>query len=122
MLLFDTCILIPWLAGDALPDAFVAQVRRQGAMVSPISIWEIWTKVKIGKLRMQTDNLAAEVDAAGLSWLSVLPQHAEKVRDLPLYHRDPFDRLIIAQATVENLTIATTDRAFPQYLPNTLII
>lgn len=122
VLLFDTCILIPWLAGEALPETFVAQVRREGAFVSPISIWEIWTKIGIGKLAMQTDSLVREVEEAGLSWLPLLPRHAEAIRDLPMLHKDPFDRLLIAQALYENLIPATRDRMFRNYLPNTLLI
>ncbi|MDP2793181.1 MAG: hypothetical protein Q8O25_03715 [Sulfurisoma sp.] len=57
MLLFDTSILIPWLAGDELPSSLIKRVRARGAYVTPISIWEIWIKVKIGKLAMQTDYL-----------------------------------------------------------------
>ncbi|MBI5900116.1 MAG: type II toxin-antitoxin system VapC family toxin [Rhodocyclales bacterium] len=122
MLLFDTNILVPWLAGAALPNSLVKRVRNEGAYVSPISIWEIWIKVRIGKLEMQTDNLVREVDAAQLTWLPVLPDHAEAVRDLPLLHRDPFDRLLLAQAKAEGLTIVTTDRVFGEYLPGVLVV
>jgi PIN domain nuclease of toxin-antitoxin system len=122
MLLFDTSILIPWLAGEALPQPLVNRVRSKGAYVSPISIWEIWIKVRIGKLEIQTDSLVEEVAGAQLGWLPILPGHAEAVRDLPLLHRDPFDRLLIAQAKAENLTVVTTDKIFSEYLPNTLLI
>ena len=122
MLLFDTNILIPWLAGDPLPKALVERVRNEGAYVSPVSIWEIWIKVRIGKLEMQTDSLVREVEVARLTWLPVLPDHAEAVRDLPLLHRDPFDRLLLAQAKAEGLSIATTDRIFGKYLPNAVVV
>jgi PIN domain nuclease of toxin-antitoxin system len=122
MLLFDTNILIPWLAGGKLPPDLIRRVCAEGAYVSPISIWEIWIKVRVGKLKMQTDSLVHEVDEARLTWLPVLPNHAEAVRDLPLLHRDPFDRLLIAQAKAESLTVVTTDKIFSDYLPDTLLI
>lgn len=122
MLLFDTSILIPWLAGDPLPGSLVKRVRNEGAYVSPISIWEIWIKVRIGKLEMQTDSLVREIETAQLTWLPVLPGHAEAVRGLPLLHRDPFDRLLLAQAKAEGLVVVTTDRIFGEYLPNALVV
>jgi len=122
MLLFDTNILIPWLAGAPLPESLIKQVCNEGAYVSPISIWEIWIKVGIGKLEMQTDSLVREVEAAQLTWLPVLPDHAEAVRDLPLLHRDPFDRLLLAQAKAENLVVVTTDQIFGEYLPTALVV
>lgn len=122
MLLFDTNILIPWLAGDALPKPLIERVCEEGAFVSVISIWEIWIKVRIGKLEMKTDNLVKEVDAAQLSWLSVLPGHAEAVRDLPLLHRDPFDRLLLAQAKAEGAVVVTMDRIFSEYLPDAWVV
>lgn len=122
MLLFDTNILISWLAGASLPKSLIERVRGEGAYVSPISIWEIWIKVRIGKLEMQTDSLVREVEAARLTWLPVLPIHAEAVRDLPLLHRDPFDRLLVAQAKAEGLALVTTDRIFGEYLPNAVVV
>lgn len=122
MILFDTNILIRWLAGDLVPEFLVTRVRDEGAYVSPISIWEIWIKVRIGKLEIQTDSLVREIDDAQLTWLPVLPDHAEAVRDLPLLHRDPFDRLLLAQAKAEGLVIATTDRIFGEYLPSAIVV
>ena len=60
MLLFDTNILIPWLAGYPLPDSLVKRVRSEGAYVSPISIWEIWIKVRIGKLEIMPMTSASD--------------------------------------------------------------
>lgn len=122
MLLFDTNILIPWLAGKKLPPDLVKRVRARGAYVTPISIWEIWIKVKVGKLSIKTDNLVREVEVAQLTWLPIFPEHAEAVKELPLLHRDPFDRLLIAQAKTEGLTIVTSDKIFTDYLPDTLVI
>lgn len=122
MLLLDTNILIPWLAGDSIPEPVVEQIQTDGAYVSPVSIWEIWIKVSIGKLRLETESLVAEVDTAQLSWLNVTPAHAEAIKDLPLLHRDPFDRLLLAQASAEGCKIVTTDALFADYLPDTWVV
>ena len=83
-------------------------------LVSMASLWEIATKVASGRL------------TAGLDWESYLPkmgaellpidmEHAREVARLPWLHQDPFDRMLIAQARVENLTIVTRDRRFAEY-------
>ncbi|MBK7764664.1 MAG: hypothetical protein IPI44_00360 [Sulfuritalea sp.] len=71
---------------------------------------------------MQTDSLVREVEAAQLTWLPVLPDHAEAVRDLPLLHHAPFDRLLLAQAIAEGLVVVTTDRVFGEYLRTALVV
>ena len=71
---------------------------------------------------MQTDSLVREVEAAQLTWLPVLPDHAEAVRDLPLLHHAPFDRLLLTQAKSEGLVVVTTDRVFGEYLPTALVV
>jgi PIN domain nuclease of toxin-antitoxin system len=90
--------------------------------VSAASIWEIAIKLGLGKLAVSPVDLAAAIDSGGFRPLVVTSQHVWKVLELPSYpdHRDPFDRLLIAQALVEGLTIVTRDPHFERYPVNRL--
>lgn len=82
--------------------------------VSIAAIWEICIKLSTGKLSMPGDLTGAIADLA-LDVLPVSLEHAMRVQHLPLHHRDPFDRMMIAQAMEEGLTIVTRDRQFQAY-------
>ncbi|HEX4783433.1 MAG TPA: type II toxin-antitoxin system VapC family toxin [Candidatus Sulfotelmatobacter sp.] len=85
---------------------------------SAASVWELCIKARLQKLRLPgppADCVPAFLAKQGLRALPVNHIHALKVYDLPFHHRDPFDRLLIAQAVVEELTILTADRAFAKY-------
>lgn len=82
--------------------------------VSVATIWEIGIKAAIGKLET-VQNVTEALIATGYLILPIKPEHAEAIRDLPLHHHDPFDRLLIAQARLEDLTIITADRHFSRY-------
>jgi len=82
--------------------------------VSVVSLWEIAIKTSIGKLVMPTDfDTAIELTAA--TPLPLALAHIKQSQRLPFHHRDPFDRMIIAQAMEEGLTVVTRDRHFPAY-------
>ena len=90
--------------------------------VSPASVAELCIKASLGKLALPfgQDEDAGEafaqlLDQLGVMSLDVTLAHAARLRDLPLHHRDPFDRLIIAQAMAENLTLVTHDRTLGRY-------
>jgi PIN domain nuclease of toxin-antitoxin system len=83
-------------------------------VVSVASVWEVAIKRKLGKIRLDR-SLVVELEEAGVGTLPVVAGHAEAAGDLPLHHRDPFDRMLIAQATLEGLTIVTRDPAFAPY-------
>jgi PIN domain nuclease of toxin-antitoxin system len=86
--------------------------------VSAASLWEIAIKQSIGKLKLPGSGarwLIPTIEAANIELLSVTPEHAVQVAELPWHHRDPFDRLIIAQAMSENLIVVTRDGSFSQY-------
>jgi PIN domain nuclease of toxin-antitoxin system len=109
-LLLDTHVLLWLLAGDRQrfgPDTIDA-LRERAAVVSAASVWEIAIKRRLGKLRAPS-NLVETVAAAGLRLLSVTAVHAERVGELPDVHRDPFDRLLVAQASIESLTFVSAD-------------
>jgi PIN domain nuclease of toxin-antitoxin system len=82
--------------------------------VSIASIWEMSIKIALGKLRT-FDELGGNIDRAGYRILSVEMKHIDVIRNLPHHHRDPFDRMLIAQAMSENLQVLTADGNFPLY-------
>jgi PIN domain nuclease of toxin-antitoxin system len=91
------------------------------AVVSPATTWELALKVSLGKLRMPEDFLQV-VEAEGFIYLPVAPEHAWATRDLPWHHRDPFDRLLVAQARVEGLKLLTADTRLRAYGPWVLVV
>lgn len=96
---------------------FIADLENE-LFLSVASLWEIAIKTSLGKLELLRpfDQLIAE--QIQLNTITVLPiqiHHLSEVIDLPFHHRDPFDRLIIAQSIVEQLPVITKDSAFSQY-------
>lgn len=94
----------------------------QDRWVSVVSAFELLVKIGIGKLPMPRqlegdfeDGFQQLVDRFAARTLDVRLAHTARIRDLPLHHRDPFDRLLIGQALAENLTIVSGDRMFSQY-------
>lgn len=80
-----------------------------------MSTWEIGVKVGLGKIDADLDEVIAAVGQTGFVELPVKMSHTARVRDIPAHHRDPFDRMLIAQALDEHLTVVTRDRAFNLY-------
>ena len=79
-------------------------------------MWEIAIKTAIGKLVLPDDvSIARELEEDGFAPLAISVAHAEAVRGLPPVHRDPFDRLLVAQAKLEDLTIVTADDVLARY-------
>ena len=115
-LLLDTHAVIWFLGGyEALRDEARAAIESADRVfVSAASIWELATKVARGRLDAPADFTHRLVDL-GMMPLALEWEHARVAGGLPLHHRDPFDRMLIAQAIVERLTIVTRDRAFDRY-------
>jgi len=115
-LLLDTRVVLWWLAGTGLDETVVERISDGAELVavSAASIWEAAIKVALGKLDMP-DGLAAAVVDEGFEPLPVTFEHAEAAGGLPPHHRDPFDRMLVAQALSENLTLVTHDPAFEPY-------
>lgn len=115
-LLLDTHVFLWWQAGDARlgggPKEAIA--RAPVVFVSAASAWEASIKAALGRLRLPM-SFEDGVESAGFSKLPITFAHAERVSILPRHHSDPFDRLLIAQAQHEGLTLVTHDRAFPDY-------
>jgi PIN domain nuclease of toxin-antitoxin system len=116
-LLLDTHALLSLLFADGrLSGTAHDAMERPDAqlVVSAVSVWEIAIKRAIGKLEAPGDVLE-RVNEVGAELLSITPRHAHGTAELPLHHRDPFDRLLIAQAKLEVCAIVTRDHAFPAY-------
>ncbi|HEX9217924.1 MAG TPA: type II toxin-antitoxin system VapC family toxin [Gemmatimonadales bacterium] len=113
-LLLDTNALVRWHLGKLRPAAVRVVQRAELVVVSAISAWEIAVKRALDKLDLK-DTVEAIVDRYRFLPLAVTIRHGDLLRDLPRHHADPFDRLLIAQALEEGLTILTSDRVFELY-------
>ena len=113
--LLDTHVLIWWDEGRRLSaEARQAIEVADAVYVSAASAWEVAIKTALGRLR-PTRTLEEVVSDSGFLELPVTFRHAEWVTGLPPHHRDPFDRMLVAQAAVEELTLVTRDPVFAQY-------
>jgi PIN domain nuclease of toxin-antitoxin system len=120
--LLDTHILLWWLSDDeALPPSAAQVIADSGTavLVSAASVWEIAIKKAVGRLDAPDDLLDA-LDANAFDALAITAAHAVAAGELPAHHADPFDRMLIAQARVEGLTLITVDDRFAEYEVNLL--
>ena len=114
-LLLDTHVLIWWDEGRRLTAGARRAIGDADAVfVSAASAWEIAIKVGLGRLRPARTVEQAATESGFLE-LPVTFRHAELVTALPPHHRDPFDRLLVAQAEAERLTLVTRDPVFQRY-------
>ena len=117
-LLVDTHVWLWWQAGDARLGANARRLLLGAAEVrfSAVSAWEIAIKTAIGKLKLPAgSDIEAELQRDDFVPLPVEIAHANEVRQLPPLHHDPFDRMLIAQARAEGLTLLTADPALARY-------
>jgi PIN domain nuclease of toxin-antitoxin system len=115
-LLLDTHVFL-WWRGEPTRLAPEVQDRIATAdlvFVSSVSAWEAAIKIALGRLELP-DTVEAGVLASGFEKLPVTFSHAERVAALPHHHRDPFDRMLVAQAQAEGLTLVTHDRVLGDY-------
>lgn len=116
-LLLDTQIFL-WSLADSkklTPKARTLILEADQVYVSAASIWEVAIKSSSGKLELDPELVRAEIQSSGFLELPVLARHAARVASLPYYHRDPFDRLLVAQAILEPLGLLTADKLLPPY-------
>jgi PIN domain nuclease of toxin-antitoxin system len=115
-LLLDTHALLCWLADDGLTDQARDAVADQAnlVMVSAVSAWEISIKKALGKLTAP-DDLEQQMDGGGFAPLPITIRHGIAAGELPRHHDAPFDRMLIAQAAAEGLTVVTHDKRFADY-------
>lgn len=115
-LLLDTHALLWWMAGEALTEEASERIADGSTLVavSSASIWEVAIKAALGKVRVE-GSLVEQVAVNGFEPLPISLDHAERAGRLPRHHRDPFDRMLVAQAQCERLTIVTRDPVFETY-------
>ena len=114
--LLDTHLLLWALSAPArLPVAARRLIQDADVYVSAASIWEISIKAALGKLTADPQEVLAALEPAGFLSLPVAGVHAARVSNLPPVHRDPFDRLLVAQALVEPMRLVSTDAALRGY-------
>jgi PIN domain nuclease of toxin-antitoxin system len=119
--LLDTHALIWAMEESPSLSPRAADIMARGevaAFVSIASLWEIAIKLSTGKLRLPDDwldSLTTHLAGNGVGLLAILPAHCGRVAALPFHHRDPFDRMLAAQAQEENLSIVSADPAFDAY-------
>lgn len=110
--LLDTHLVYWWMTGDArLGKATRSVIAKSEIIVSTASVWEMVLKNAKGKLPLPQGAIAEQLEAQGFVILPILPRHIEAARSLTCTHADPFDRLLIAQAYDERLTLLTCDAA-----------
>lgn len=115
-LLLDTHVALWAITGDAtLGEEFLDRLRHDpDVFLSPVSLWEITIKQAAGKLAGPPD-LAERIQDMGFGELPVTHAHAIAAGRLPVHHRDPFDRMLVAQAVAEGMTLASRDAAIALY-------
>ena len=115
-LLLDTHVVLWQLSGERQLSAPArdAIAAADDLLFSVVSFAEVGIKASAGRVDVPGD-LQARISASGVRTLGLSPAHGLAVSDLPVHHRDPFDRLIIAQAMIERLTVVTADTRFQAY-------
>ncbi len=110
--LLDTHLVYWWMTGDArLGKATQRIIAKSEIIVSAASLWEMVLKNAKGKLPLPDGSITEQLEAQGFVILPILPRHIEAARGLTCTHADPFDRLLMAQAYDERLTLLTRDEA-----------
>lgn len=124
-ILLDTHIFVWWLANDRkLPKGADPLILDPGneIYVSAGSVWEIAIKAGLGQIQVDPALVVAAIPKSGFQELPVTSRHAIAVGTLPKHHRDPFDRLLVAQSRIEPMHLLTHDRQLAAYGDTILIV
>ncbi len=117
--LLDTNALIGVLFNPDILSKDASKIIQESEelYISIASLWELGIKQSIGKIDI--DASAVDIEDAcvklDIRFLPIIPKHIDRMRELPLIHRDPFDRIIIAQALIEEMILITKDSIIPHY-------
>lgn len=117
--LLDTHFAFWWQTGDCriTPDVLALVDAADEVLVSSVSLWELTIKAGLGKVRIDLRVFADQVEAMGFVWLPIANSHILKLAELPQFdeHRDPFDRLLVAQSLSEPLILIAADSKLARY-------
>jgi PIN domain nuclease of toxin-antitoxin system len=116
-ILLDTHLLLWWLGNApslSEPARLLISEPENTVFASAVSLWEIWLKESLGKLRLPAD-FETRRAAESFESLPLSAKHARRVALLPWHHRDPFDRMLVAQAQAEDLMLLTADNHLTRY-------
>jgi PIN domain nuclease of toxin-antitoxin system len=116
-LLLDTHALYWWLSDDPRlgPVARQMVLAAPEVVVSTVSLWEFAIKLSLGKLRFDLGEAQRHISLDGFARLGIEDRHCRRYAELPARHRDPFDRMLVAQALEDRLTLLSDDRNLPRY-------
>ncbi len=116
-LLLDTHVFLWYIKSDRKLNSKSRSLIQNAAEVyiSSASIWEATIKSKLGKLDVKIDDLIDAISSSGFLELPITASHAAATERLSDFHRDPFDRILIAQAIIEPLTLITADETLKKY-------
>lgn len=118
-LLLDTHFAFWWQTGDARLAPRTRQLveEAEAVFVSRVSLWELTIKAGLGRVQIDLPVFAAQVDAMGFAWLDIGNAHILRLAELPVFddHKDPFDRMLVAQSLVEPLILLTVDGKLGRY-------
>ena len=113
--LIDTHVLLWWLTDNPRLNSQCREILRyKSVWCSVVSLWEIAIKQQIGKISVP-DTFFKDVKGQGFIWLEVQFNHIDALQRLPLHHKDPFDRMLVAQAHTEELALITADKNISRY-------
>jgi PIN domain nuclease of toxin-antitoxin system len=122
-ILLDTHLLLWALAAPSkLSAAARKQIEDAEVYVSAASLWEISIKSALGKLDANSAEILAAVEPTGFALLPITGLHAVKVAELPALHKDPFDRMLLAQALCEPMILFTNDELMRPYGPFVMVV
>lgn len=117
-LLLDTHVLLWWLSDDRKLAKNAREIIANPAndiLVSSASLWEVAIKAALARIDVELDDLEDAIARNGFRSLTIGFRHALTAGRLPNVHRDPFDRMLVAQASVEELRVVSHDRVFERY-------
>lgn len=115
-LLVDSHVALWWLAEHPSlgPKTRIAMSSAEEVYFSAVTPWELGIKKALGKISYPEDLIEA-LNTTGFAGLAIKPEHGDRAARLLLHHRDPFDRMLLAQAMLESLILVTADRQLSQY-------
>jgi len=120
-LLLDTHTFLWFIGGDTALSPYARQLiedRTNERLLSIASLWEMAIKASLGRLTLTlsfADLVVEHVHGNVIELFEILPPHLDVLTTLPFYHKDPFDRMLIAQSQAENIPILSRDSAFDDY-------